>query len=412
MNELLATIKRLRNVARSDLRSRVRRVAVMLTSSRSGSTLVKDVLSGHPDIASLDGEIEPLLVLTQNGFGYNSGSDAVAALANLEELADQVMADLTLPCAQLPARAQLRQRWQHRLLLQFPALFAEPTEYWRMGQALDAALALIGGPEIYEEDALQRMTLAEVFGREPWRMRYYEGLAGIGKVRPFDEPCKIEEPPFVLPRFYRRKFDGEDAESKVLLFKAPSDAYRIGIYEQLFPNARIRYLHLTRGYAQSVNGLMDGWLSPVGFFSHDLARRGVQLAIPGYSDACEFGRRWWKFDLPPNWRDFVSASLPDVCLNQWLSAHHEVLASGVPALRMAFEHFLAQPELAMTAITDYLDLPPLRMPAQLPVKMATEMPAAGRWRKREEQLLALARREQVRAMMAELGYGMHAEGWR
>lgn len=412
MSELLATVKRLRAVARSDLRLRVRRVAVMLTSSRSGSTLVKDVLSGHPDIASLDGEIEPLLVLTRNGFGCNSGSDAIGTLASREELGDQIVADLSLPCAQLPTCAQLKQRWERRLLLQFPALFAEPAEHRRLGQALNAALALVDRGKIHDEDALQRMTLAEVFRREPWRMRYYEGHGGMGMARSFDEPCKIEEPPFVLPRLYRRQFDDADAESKVLLFKAPSDAYRIGIYEQLFPNARIQYLHLTRGYAQSVNGLMDGWLSPIGFFAHDLARCGMQLAIAGYSDTCTFGRRWWKFDLPPNWRDFTSVNLEDVCLNQWLSAHQEILTSGVSALRIAFEHFLAQPERVTAAITSYLSLPPLRVPAKLPVKMATEMPAAGRWRKREELLLALARRERVRAMMADLGYGMHAEGWR
>ncbi len=412
MSELLATIRRLRKVPRTDLRLRVRRVAVMLTSSRSGSTLLKEVLSQHPDIASLDGELEPLLVLTENGFRFNSGSDAISRLANHEELGDQLMADLTLPSAQLPSPAELRQRWERRLLLQFPTLFAEAAAYGRLGQSLDKALAKIDGGEPYDEDTLQRLMLAEVFRHEAWRMRYYDGHGGIGAGEGFDEPCKIEEPPFVLPRSFRRPFSEEDAESKVLLFKTPSDAYRIGMYEQLFPNARIQYLHLTRGYAQSVNGLMDGWLSAVGFFAHDLARCGVELAIAGYSDACAFGRRWWKFDLPPNWRDFTSASLEEVCLNQWLSAHRAILASGVSALRIAFEQFLAQPARVMEAITDHLNLPPLRVPAKLPVKMATEMPAEGRWRKREGTLLALARQEEVRAMMAKLGYGMKTEDWR
>ncbi len=416
MSELLATIRRLRKVQRSDLRLRVRRVAVMLTSSRSGSTLLKDVLSRHPDIASLDGELEPLLVLTENGFRFNSSSDAIAELANHEELGDQLMGDLTLPSTQLPTKAELRQRWERRLLLQFPSLFAEPASYRRLGRALDTALARIAGCTAHDEDALQRMMLDAVFRQafrqEAWRMRYYDGLGGAGPGQGFDEPCKIEEPPFVLPRFFRRPFAEEDVQSKVLLFKTPSDAYRIGMYEQLFPNARIQYLHLTRGYAQSVNGLMDGWLSAVGFFAHDLARSGVQLAIAGYSDACAFGRRWWKFDLPPNWHDFTRASLEEVCLNQWLSAHREILASGVSALRIAFEQFLAQPARVMDAITDHLDLPPLPVPAKLPVKMATEAPSEGRWRKREGQLLALARREEVRGMMENLGYRMQAEDWR
>lgn len=418
MNELLATVRRRRQVARSDLRLRVRRVAVILTSSRSGSTLLKEVLSRHPDIASLDGEMEPLLALTGNGFRFNSSSDAIDELANCAELGDQVMADLAVPSTQLPARAELRQRWERRLLLQFPALFSEPAAYRQLGLALDAALARFEDGEARDEDVLQRRVLAEVFRHEAWRMRYYDGHGGIGGAgstdtgRGFDEPCKIEEPPFVLPRLFCRRFEEADAQTKVLLFKTPSDAYRIGIYEQLFPNAQIQYLHLTRGYAQSVNGLMDGWLSAVGFFAHDLARSGVQLAISGYSDACDFGCRWWKFDLPPNWRDFTSASLSEVCLNQWLSAHRAILASGATTFRLAFEHFLAQPARVADAITEHLKLPPLSVPAQLPVKMATDRPAAGRWRKREEQLLALAGRGEVRTMMADLGYGLHAEGWR
>ena len=60
-------------------------------------------------------------------------------------------------------------------------------------------------------------------------------------------------------------------------------------------------------------GLMDGWLYPLGFFSHDLSKVGCQLAIQGYSDVVPFGSKWWKFDLPRNWRLTSSAVKPTAC---------------------------------------------------------------------------------------------------
>jgi hypothetical protein len=258
---------------------------------------------------------------------------------------------------------------------------------------------------------LQFMVLSAVYWREPWRLDYYDGHLGPGTADSFSEPIKIEEPPFVLPSLFRRPFDSEDTAHKVLLFKTPSDAYRIGFYEQLFPRADVRYIHLTRGYAQCVNGLMDGWLSPHGFFAHDMERVGHSLNIAGYSDRQPFGHRWWKFDLPPDWRDHTASSLDQVCLHQWLCCHSAILDSGVRALRVAFEDFLAAPAETSARIFDWLDLPPLSLAPALPITMATAAPQAGRWRKRREMLMALGRRADVAAMMDALGYSMDPKDW-
>jgi hypothetical protein len=50
-------------------------------------------------------------------------------------------------------------------------------------------------------------------------------------------------------------------------------------------------------------------------------------------------------------------------------------------------------------------------PPELPVTMATEAPAPGRWRKRSSQLLPLAQRTEVADMMHALGYGAAPEQW-
>ncbi|ELX11790.1 hypothetical protein Jab_1c03770 [Janthinobacterium sp. HH01] len=419
MNDLLHSIAKLRAVAPAPWRSKVRRVAVILSSSRAGSSLIKQLLAEHPDIASLDGEMEPYLALTRNVFGPHADSDAVGTLLQPDVLADNIFAELSVPSATLPPPEQLKIRWQRRLLLQFPLLFIEPAQRQNLSDALDEAMLCLhrdGGRQT--DEALQRMILATVFRHQAWRMNFYDGQppsplphSGPGACGYYDEPMKLEEPPFVLPRNYRRQFTADDLNSKILLFKSPSDAYRVGIHEQLFPQAEIQYIHLSRGYAQTVNGLMDGWLSPRGYFAHDMARTGAALQIRAYSDTTPFGQRWWKFDLPPNWRRFTHADLGDVCLNQWLAAHEAILASRVPALRLRFEEFMDQPAAQCQRIVELLGLSGLSLPGQLPVTMATEAPRALRWRKREQALLDMGRRQPVRAMMERLGYSMNPDTW-
>jgi len=413
MDGLIDTIRQLRAVPHAAWRTQVRRVAVILTSSRSGSTLFKAVLARHPGIASLDGEAEPLLALSGNGFGYDPacGSDAIASLHNADTLADEIFDSLTVPEGGIAPLPELRARWRKRLLLQFPALFAQPTAYAQMERALDEALLFSQSANPPSEQELQRAVLGAVFWREPWRRDYYDGGQGPGERRPFSEAAKIEEPPFVSPAMHARHFTEDDAASKVLLFKTPSDAYRPGFYEQLFPQAQVCYLHLVRSVAACVNGLIDGWLSPVGFHAHDMRKHGLSLAIGGYSEQCVGGERWWKFDLPPNWRSFINAPLEEVCLNQWLSCHRHIIDSGIAALPVRFESFLSDPAGVLERTCEWLGLPPMPQPPELPVTMATEAPAPGRWRKRSSQLLPLAQRAEVADMMHALGYGAAPEQW-
>lgn len=411
MIDFMNVINRIRDVPHTDLNISVKRVVVILASPRSGSSLLKSILDSHPDIASLDGEIEPYLALTGNGFGYHSESDAIRNISHESGLIDNIIDDLTVASDEIPSLEYLKSRWKKRVMLQYPILFSQDSAQENLRRALDEALTEknIGG--FKNERTLQAHILSTIFADEPWRMNYYDGHVKCDANCYFDEPIKIEEPPFVTPRNFRRPFKKEDAETKVLLFKTPPDAYRIGMYERLFPNAEVKYIHLTRGYAQTVNGLMDGWLSPTGFFSHDLQQSGTFLNIKGYSDSVTFGSRWWKFDLPPNWREFTNAKLEDVCLNQWMSTHDAILASGVPALRTPFEAFLEQPASVAERITKHFALPPLKLQPTLPVTMATDAPKLQRWKKRESQLLAIGKKYEVKDMMGSLGYEMNPEKW-
>ena len=411
MDSSLLTIKSRRAVPRTELGLMVRRVVVILSGSRGGSSLFKEALALHPRIASLDGELDPLLALSGNGFNQNSDSDCIEGVANAAELTSSILDEISFASAEILDTHLLLRKWKNRLALQFPSHFLDGDAYRRLEQSLEAALSLFERGDRRSDAELQRQILSAVFSDEPWRISYYDGNATPGANLPFDEPLKIEEPPFVVPTLRRRPFALADARNSVLLFKSPSDAYRIGMYERLFPNAEVTYIHLTRGFAQSVNGLMDGWLYPLGFFSHDLSKIGCELAIQGYSDRVSFGRKWWKFDLPRNWRRFTGAKLEEVCLNQWYSVHEAILQRGDCTLRASFEDFVASPEAVLRRITDHLGLPAVALPGGLPIKMATEPPRSRRWHKRGPMLMDLSRRPEVREMMGLLGYSMDSDTW-
>lgn len=411
MDSRLLTIKSRRDVPRTELDSKVRRVVVVLCGSRGGSSLFKEALGSHPRIASLDGELDPLLTLSGNGFNQNSDSDCIDAVANASELASSILDELSFASPEILDRGPLLRKWKNRLALQFPSHFLDAGAYRGLEQSLEAALGLIDRSDRRSEAELQRLILSTLFSDDPSRISYYDGNATAGANRHFDEPLKIEEPPFVAPTLRRRPFALSDAADSVLLFKSPSDAYRVGMYERLFPNAEVTYIHLTRGFAQSVNGLMDGWLYPLGFFSHDLSKVGCELAIQGYSDRVSFGRKWWKFDLPRNWRKFTQAKLEEVCLNQWCSIHEAILQRGVCTLRVSFEDFVASPGSVLRRVTDHLGLPAMALPDALPIKMATDPPRPKRWHKRGTMLMDMSRRPEVRDLMGLLGYSMDLRTW-
>jgi len=199
----------------------------------------------------------------------------------------------------------------------------------------------------------------------------------------------------------------------VLLLKTPQDCYRLKIFPTLFPNADIRYIHLTRGFAQTVNGLMDGWLDDVGFFAHNMELHDIELDIGGYTGTKEFGSRWWKFDLPPNWRDYIDSHLSEVCANQWHEAHRHILEGNVPTmLQIKFEDFLQDKENQMKQVTSYLGLKEAVPLKEIPEVMCTETPADYRWRKRFDLIMHLSKKRKVRGMMYELHYDMNHINWR
>src|ERR1700757_174837 len=108
MDRSLSIIKSRREVPSTDLGPMVRRVVVILSGSRGGSSLFKEALALHPRIASLDGGLEALLALSGNGFNRNSDSDSLDQVANATELASSILDEISFASPRLLESSLLR----------------------------------------------------------------------------------------------------------------------------------------------------------------------------------------------------------------------------------------------------------------------------------------------------------------
>jgi len=387
--ETIAAVRELTLPTSRDDRYAVRHVVVVLTSSRSGSSYFKQLMAQHPAIATLTGEEEPYNLLTFNGFPFTGKSDAFNQLYRADELASYIWQDLTVNDLNENKLGTLAEAWWRRFPLQI--------------------LRRVGKDLIYDTLARGEPLLETVLPPE------LAGLYDGSKRRSaFQMQFKIEEPPFVHATD-RLPIAPEHLADHVLLFKTPQDAYRIGLFEKLYPEAKISYIHLTRGFAQTVNGLMDGWESNYGFFSHNLTVTGIdfdqRLNIKGYSDRFPYGLDWWKFDLPPNWREYVNSPLPEVCMNQWESAHSAILYNGAQSYRVKYEDLMEAPLAILNNVFEHIGLTPLDSLPEIGPVMATEPPCKFRWRKRAKVIMDLAERPFAKSLMNELGYSMDPGAW-
>ncbi|MFD8722480.1 sulfotransferase [Streptomyces sp. NPDC059629] len=380
----------------------VREVVLLGSSSRGGSSMVAEILRASRGLVHLSAEFNPFLRLVGLGGpadGYDSDqltADDVKRLdPELMRILDTELAlDAGFPADEPadPRDFALTILW--RLRLQWPRIPLDPRVWVPRIMEL-----LAEETEPLDVAALHMRLLGRLRDSgHPVEARYYDlpGPAGSQTGRPAPAaltPPLLEEPPFVLSRPWRRA-TAEDLASKPLLIKTPSNAYRLGFVKALFPQARIRVLHLTRNPAASVNGLYDGWRHD-GFHAHHVPE---PLAIAGYSDLRADDRCWWKFDLPPGWQSYTGARLLEVCAFQWRAAHVHLLAGvaehGFDYHRLAYENLIAgeasrvqQFEALCSWLRVDLDDRLRRVAVDgVPPIAATRTPRCNRWREREREI--------------------------
>ncbi len=417
----------------------MRDAIVIVSASRGGSSFLAEYLRRCQGLNHLRGELNPLLELCGQTYP-TSGTGSDLLLPGTETALQEVGAELAYDCGE-PRNELTHERdvtrfaldLACRLTMQWPDVEFDLSVVERCLRATLASTektlgwphGRLANPAVFHAIFLSR--LREAYPRvDP---SYYDLPAEVRRrfvpetQSQHGPPAArlIEEPPFICIEPWRLAATSGLA-ARPLVIKTPSNAYRLGYLKALFPNARLRILHLTRNPAASINGLCDGWLHGRGFFSHAL---DVPLVIEGYSDVFPaWGKRWWNFDLPPNWQAMSNLPLEQVCALQWLTSHRAALdylsqQVSAPSLRLKFENVIRPTTRAQSLRTLQAwlsDLAPVQFPSAqtmdtMPPVMATVPPGAGRWRRRADRLEPLIRQKDVRELAEDLGYGRSSANW-
>jgi len=355
----------------------VENVCVILTSSRSGSSLFKEILTQSDDTLFLDGEEEPYYILTQNTYPYTD-SDKLNDFYAKPKLLNLLSSDLGKNTSEID-KHEFFKFWKNRLVLQHPYLIYEENEAF--ANTLITILNLIELGK-YKNNSVQQINEDIIFALK--NNQFYDGFHQKMKDAPsfnriFDSKFKIEEPPFVAPKC-KSSVNEYDLKTKTLILKTPQDCYRINAIKKLFPQANFKFIHLTRNVAATINGLIDGWKSDKAFFAHDVSNE-TQLDIEDY----EISNKWWKFDLPPDWREFTNSELEHVCINQWIQAHSHILNSiekQDSLYTLKFEDFVEDPQNVINDVTRFLNISKISI-EEFPTIMATSQPEQQRWKRKQ-----------------------------
>lgn len=406
----------------------VRRILVVCSASRSGSSAFVRLLTRQPGFYCLTGESATFLRL--HGLaGLDGESDDVFHFRSMtpevrEQLLDDLYLDMIAPSRPI-ANVARRDQWELylakfllRLVVQFPtAQFPVDELLQRMSQDDDGHLRSAA-----QKSVMEFYQAASVFFRingcpEFSLSRYDLVSAWPANGMPSAElSVVVEEPPFETVPICEAPAE-QDFEHGCLVLKCPADSYRLSWIRKLFPEAEFHFLHLKRNPAASINGLVDGWLSN-GFFSRRL--NNTRLRIEGYSDQTG-GENWWKFDLPPGWSNWTCAPLAHVCAFQWASNNAAILnyveREKLGVLRACYDDLLtvdARLSLIQMVGANILVGHTLDRQAalQLPLVQVTARPVAGRWLGRKSEILQAIEDGPAHQVGASLGYPIKdAELW-
>ncbi len=427
----------------TDLRHRIRHVVLLASSSRGGSSVLAEILRHSDELLHFRAEINLFLVLSGHAFpDSGTGSDALSA----RDLRDTTTLELLLArdVGRLAGslggdddveRFAAELHW--RLGAQWPLerLDIEDVTRWTRETLAEAvtehgwAPGEFRDPQLFHALLLRRVRASHP-AINPWYYDLHPDLIGthFPGMHPSlgpPSPLVFEEPPFITIAPWRTATAAD--VHRPLVIKTPSNVYRMDFWRAVFPRARVRVLHLTRNAAASINGLVDGWCFR-GFYAHRLP---APLAIRGYSDVFpRWGDRWWKFDLPPGWRDLAQRPLVEVCAAQWRTAHRATLAdleaTGADHLRLRFEDVVGPRDVRRAAferLTGWLGIPldeegdgragglGRLVETGLPPIMATSRPRIRRWYDNAEILEPVLGRPEILDTMAALGYPLDPTTW-
>ena len=381
----------------AELRSHdVRRLLVLLSASRSGSSLLFRFLAQTGGFVSPIGEETPFYRL--NGIGSVRSFDDSDLLgpqgvttAQRDRLVSGILSDLGesggFSNSEFPVEDYALDCTQ-RLMIQWPSIDFDPDRLYESARSL--ILETVRKPLAFQAEKFWSVWITSLT-RDGFAvdLGWYDLSAPQAPAR---IPAQfLEEPPFIVP-LPRRRMSSEILRQRTVVLKSSSNCYRVALLKTLFPDAEIQFVLLRRNPAAGINGLMDGWTSPR-FQSHDLSHL-TELRIRGYSSEERAGSRaWWKFDLPPGWKQRTACSLEEVCAFQWSSANRRILDEN--GLVVHYENLLAYSKHDKASV---------RWPDSLPVVMGVHPPREKKWLERRDQILPIIQNSEVTELAARMGY--------
>lgn len=422
----------------------IKNILIVLSSPRSGSSLLFEVLRRVPNLYSLPGETVPYYKLSGLSLDYFSSENTPDHFLDLGKCRNMISRDIIndLEIASVEnniiedslALEQYVDDIILRLVIQWPNIhfthvslkdiiykslscYMETTKHFNVRRFYLELLKSLNAvyPEInpYYYD-LSFSELNTVFKHDNI---------------PFGPPNDqflIEEPPFIMIS-PKKKVTKVDLKDKVLILKSSVDCYKMNLIESLFPNAKLNILYLKRNPAAAINGLYDGWLNR-GFFSRNLRilfnesyQDSIEcLKIKGYSDRYEWAKWWWKYDLPEGWVNHIEDNLEKVCAFQWQSSNVTIqnYLRQRNFCEVCFEDIFNEKTRVQTfeRILAFLNIDPkivkLLGLRDLPVVQSTEYPLVHRWHKRKELILPLLEEPALQEIAFDLGYDTnHLGDW-
>ena len=380
------------------LRRNLRRVVLIGSSSRGGSSITTEYLRQSDDLLHIPAEFNPLLEYC--GLTYpKCESDRLTAARCTEPIQNRLWEALAkevgsyirgpLSPSDWQSFSQMiykRLQWQWSWLKIDSALFFDAFVETR----LEVKETLSWGNTVQNSDIFHLLLLRRLRTNYPeidprWYdidsdtiAHYFSDLPTLGSL-----PVIFEEPPFVLVAPWRQPSLLELSQ-KPLVIKTPSNAYRLPFFRLFFAAQQMDVLHLKREAASSINGLIDGWRYARGFHAHliDEAKINDPLVAPGV----------WKYDLPPGFDRFLNTPLIEVCAFQWSSAHRFLLEEQYLAddtYSVWFEEIVKNNLDVLHNLWNWLavkSVDTVKPILQLPPVMSTCKPRSRRWFEKKDIL--------------------------
>lgn len=417
-----------------DFRASVRKVVVIASPFRGGSSLLTELLRRSNSLLHFQAEMHPMLRLAGWTYPENGAeSDYITELVGDAELLDLELGSEVGS----PINDWDQIDWHHyaqdvlwRWAVQWPGSTATLADVEGMVLRAVADLDPAKGAGIESHLRLINLKLLARLAADCRAVNpYYLDVSAAELEDSFPHASRpsgphgrtvIEFAPLVVPRPWKRA-TRDDVETMTVVTKTPINVHKLAALRKFFSHADFRVLHLTRNPGAAINSLYEAWLSPW-FFN---ASVDIPLCINGYTrQEQSWSAHWWKFDFPPGWEGLACMPLERVCAGQWCAAHKAILRfleknKNVEVLRVRYEDLIGSTsdrtrvveDLASWLGIDRSDLLDPALQGLTPVYSVTP-PRPTKWRGNRTLLSDVLRDPEVREVTADLGYSENIATWR